>query len=70
MGTAVKGHTPYLGDVFATQKLFVCLKEALKQTFYSLLTSDMLDIESNSVEKPALLSNNTPLKKTAFKLGS
>ena len=39
---------------FAAQKPFVCLKEAPKQTLRSLLTSDMLDIASNSVLKPAV----------------
>ena len=38
-----------LGDFFATQKPFVCLKKDPKQTLCSLLTSDMLDIASNSV---------------------
>ena len=42
----------FLGDFFvATQKPFVCLKEVPKQTLCSLLTSDMLDIASNSVLK-------------------
>ena len=42
-------------DFFAAQKHFVCLKEAQKQTLCSLLTSDMLDIASNLVLKPAVL---------------
>ena len=33
-----------LGEFFATQKPLVCLKEAPKQTWCSLLTLDMLDI--------------------------
>ena len=38
-----------LGDFFAAQKTFVSLKKAPKQTLCSLLTSDMLDIASNSM---------------------
>ena len=37
------------GDYFAAQKPFVSLKDALKQTLCSLLTSDMLGIASNSI---------------------
>ena len=48
-----------LGDFFATQKPFVCLKEAPKQTLCSLLTSDMLDIASNSVLKTSCTISDT-----------
>ena len=40
-----------LGDFVAAQKPFVCLWEVPKKTLYSLLTSDMLDIASNSIIK-------------------
>ena len=43
-----------LGDFFTAQKSFVCLKEALKQTLCSLLTSDMLDIARNCHVKDKL----------------
>ena len=43
-------------DVLAAQKAFLCLKEASKQTLWSLLASDMLDIASNSMLKSAVLS--------------
>ena len=45
-----------LGGFWLLKKLFVCLEEAPKQTFCSLLTSDILDIASNSLLKPAALS--------------
>ena len=48
-----------LGDFFAAQKPFVCLKEAPKQTLCSLLTSDMLDIASNSVLKTSFTISGT-----------
>ena len=44
-----------LGDFFAAQKPCVCLKEAPKLNLYSLLTSDILDIASNSMLRPAVL---------------
>ena len=43
-----------LGDFFAAQKAFVCLKKAPKQTLCSLPTSDMLDITSNTHVKDQL----------------
>ena len=46
--------THSLGDFFAVQKPFVCLQEVPKQTLCSLLTSDLLDIASNSVLKAAV----------------
>ena len=42
------GHTSS-GDFFTAKKYFVSLKEAPKQNLCSLLTSDMLDIASNSM---------------------
>ena len=53
-----------LGDFFATQKPFVCLKEAPKQTLCSLLTSDMLDIASNSVLKTSCTISDTSVADT------
>ena len=38
----------FLGVFFVAQKPFVCPQEAPKLTLCSLLTSDMLDIASNS----------------------
>ena len=54
-----RSHT--LGDLFTAQKPFdnVCLKEALKQTFCSLLTSDMLDIASTSILKTSCTISGT-----------
>ena len=49
----------FLGDFFAAQKPFVCLKEAPKQTLCSLLTSDMLDIASNSMLKTSCTISGT-----------
>ena len=48
-GGGLRSHS--LGDFFATQKPFACLKEAQKHTLCSFLTSDMLDIASNFVLK-------------------
>ena len=53
-----------LGYFFATQKPFVCLKEAPKQTSCSLLTSDMLDIASNSVLKTSCTISDTSVADT------
>ena len=42
-GAAVGGNTPLV--IFsAAQKPFVCIQEVPKQTLFSLLTLDMLDI--------------------------
>ena len=49
---------------FATQKPFVCLQEAPKQTLCSLLTSDMLDIASNSVLKASCAISDTSVVDT------
>ena len=58
LGSGVGGcwRSHSLGDFFAAQNSFVCLKEAPRQTLCSLLTSGMLDIASNSMLKPAVLS--------------
>ena len=50
-----------LGDFVAAQKHFVCLQEAPKQTLCSLLTSDMLDIASNSLVKTSCTYFSTPV---------
>ena len=55
-----------LGDFFATQKPFVCLKEAPKLTLCSLQlqTSDMLDIANNSVLKTSCTIYDTSVADT------
>ena len=53
-----------LGDFFAAQKPFVGLKEAQKQTLCSLLTSDMLNIASNSVLKTSCAISGTSVADT------
>ena len=53
-----------LGDFVAAQKPFVCLQEAQKQTLCSLLTSDMLDIASNSVVKTSCTNSGTSVADT------
>ena len=54
-----------LGDFVAAQKPFVCLKQAPKQqTLCSLLTSDMLDIASNSMLKTGWTISGTSVADT------
>ena len=53
-----------LGDFFAAQKTFVCLKKATKQTLCSLPTSDMLDIASNSILKTSCTISGTSVADT------
>ena len=53
-----------LGDFLATQKPFVCLKEAPKQTLCSLLASEMLDIASNSVLRTSCAISGTSVADT------
>ena len=59
----VGGHTS-LGDFFTAQKPCVSLQEAPKQTLCSLLTSDMLDIASNSMLKTSCTVSGTSLAGT------
>ena len=53
-----------LGDFFAAQKAFVCLKKAPKQTLCSLPTSDMLDIASKSMVKTSCTISGTSVADT------
>ena len=53
-----------LSDFVAAQKPLVCLQDALKQTLYSLLTSDMLDFASNSVVKTSSTNSRTSVADT------
>ena len=48
-GGGLRSHS--LGAFTVAQKAFACLKKAPKQTVCSLLTSDMLDVASNSTLK-------------------
>ena len=53
-GAGWRSHS--LGDFCAAQKTFETLKKAPKQTLCSLQTSDMVDIASNSMSRPPVLS--------------
>ena len=53
-----------LGDFFAVQKPFVCLKEAPKQTLCSLLSSDIIYIASNSMLKTSCTISGTSVADT------
>ena len=59
----VGGHTS-ICDFFTAQKLFISLKEVPKQALCSLLTSDMLDIASNSTLKPSCIVSGTSVAGT------
>ena len=58
-GEAEVGDHTSLGDFFITQKPLVSLQGAKNQTLYSLLTSDMLDIPSNSIIKSSCTLSGT-----------
>ena len=53
-----------LGDFFIAQKPFLCHKEAPKQTFCALLTSDMLFIAGNSMLETICTISGTSLAST------
>ena len=53
-----------VGDFVAAQKPFEYLQEAPKQTLCSFLTSDMLDIASNSVVKTSCTNSSTSVADT------